>query len=194
MVKEQLIHNMRMRCVPKCFTNLADHMLSGFSTRLQFDNYVSDPIPLDNGTIQGDPSLMLFYSFYNVPLLETARGCNKLFAGFVDNSMMLAIGNNLAECHEKLKDMMKKPGGGFKWSHTHNSSCKISKIVLMNFPCLHRDTTPSDLVLDKPNLHGSVDTSSTRGANSYKYLGVIFNLGLKWTLQHTKVTASATFW
>jgi len=77
---------------------------------------------------------------------------------------MLAIGNNLAECHEKLKDMMERPEGGFKWSHTHNSPCKISKIVLMNFPCLHRDTTPSDLVLNKPNLDGSVDTRFNKGS------------------------------
>jgi hypothetical protein len=54
-VKEQLIHNMRMRRVPKCFTDLADRMLSGRSTRLRFDDYISDPIPLINGTTQGDP-------------------------------------------------------------------------------------------------------------------------------------------
>ena len=65
---------------------------------------------------------------------------------------------------------------------THNSPVEISKIVLMNFPHLHRDTTPGDLILDKPNLDGLVDTSSMRAVNSYKYLGVIFNPGVKWTL------------
>jgi len=102
-VKEQLIHNMRMRHVPKCFTNLADRMLSGRSTRLRFDDYILNPIPLINGTTQGDPSSMLFYSFYNAPLLETAKGHDKLSPGFVDDSMMLVVGNNLAECHESSK-------------------------------------------------------------------------------------------
>ena len=137
---------------------------------------------------------MLFYSFYNAPLLETAKGCDELSLGFVDDSMMLAVGKNLAECHEKLKDMMERPGGGFEWSRTHNSPFEISKIALMNFPRSYRDATPGDLILDKPNLDGSVVTSSTKAVNSYKYLGVIFDPGLKWTLQQAKVTASATFW
>jgi ribonuclease HI len=193
-VKEQLIHNMKMRRVPKCFTDLTDRMLSGRSTRLRFDDFVSDPIPLINGTTQGDPSSMLFYSFYNAPLLETANGRDELSPGFVDDSMMLAIGNDLTECHERLKDMMERPGGGFEWSHTHNSPFEISKIALMNFPRSYRDNIPGDLILDKPNQDGSVVTSSIKAVNSYKYLGVIFDPGLKWTLHHAKVVASATFW
>jgi hypothetical protein len=169
-------------------------MLSGRTTRLRFDDYISDPIPLINGTTQGDPSSMLFYSFYNAPLLETAKGQDELSLGFVDDSMMLAIGNNLAECHEKLKDMMERPGGGFEWSHTHNSPFEISKITLMNFPHSYRDAVPGDLILDKLNPDGTITTSSTKAVNSYKYLGVIFDLGLKWTLQQAEVTVSATFW
>jgi hypothetical protein len=134
--------------------------------RLRFDNYILDPIPLENGTTQGDPLSMLYYSFYNAPLLETAKDHDELSPGFVDNSMMLAIGNNLAECHEKLKDMMERPGGGFEWSCTHNSPFEISKIVLMNFPRSHRDSLPGDLILDRPNSDGSVSTSSTKAVDS----------------------------
>ena len=47
--------------------------------------------------------------------------------------MMLAIGDTIGECHLKLKDMMERPGGGFKWSYTHNSPFKLSKTVLINF-------------------------------------------------------------
>jgi hypothetical protein len=169
-------------------------MLSGRSPRLRFDDYISDPIPLENGTTQGDPSSMLYYSFYNALLLETAKDHDELSPSFVDDSMMLAIGNNLAECHEKLKDMMERPGGGFEWSRTHNSPFEISKIALMNFPHSHRDSLPGDLILDRPNLDGSVSTSATKAVGSYKYLGVIFDPGLRWTLHHPKVIASATFW
>jgi len=136
---------------------------------------------------------MLYYGFYNTPLLETAKGHDELSPGFIDDSMMLVIGNNLKECHEKLKDMMESPGGGFEWSHTHNSPFEISKIVLMNFPHSYRDETPGDLILNKPNSDGMVSFNSIRAVNSYKYLGIIFNPGLKWTLHHAKVTASATF-
>ena len=55
---------------------------------------------------------MNYYAFYNAPLIETAVGNDKLSPGFVDDSMVLAIGNTLAECHIKLKDMMERPGAG----------------------------------------------------------------------------------
>lgn len=126
-VKEQLIHNMRMRRVPKCFTDLTERTLTGCSTRLRFDNFLSEPIPLLNRTTQGDPSSMLYYSFYNAPLLETAIGQDELSPGFVDDSMMLAVGNDLADCHRKLKDMMERPGRGFEWSRTHNSPSRSLK-------------------------------------------------------------------
>ena len=76
-VKEQLIHNMRMRRVPDCFINIVKLSLTGRTTQLKFDDYISDPISLDNGTMQGDPSSMLYYSFYNAPLLEVASSSNK---------------------------------------------------------------------------------------------------------------------
>ena len=95
-----------MRRVPKCFTDIVDLSLTGRSTVLKFDDYISDPIPLLNGTTQGDPSSMNYYAFYNAPLIETATGVNELSPGFVDDSMMLAIGDTLAQCHIGLKDMM----------------------------------------------------------------------------------------
>ena len=47
-VKEQLIHNMRMRRVPKCFIDIVTLSLTGRTTLLKFDDYLSDPIVLDN--------------------------------------------------------------------------------------------------------------------------------------------------
>src|ERR1700679_1106051 len=64
----------------------------------------------------------------------------------------------------------------------------------MNFPRSHRDVLPGNLTLDKTNLDGTVTTSSTKAVTSYKYLGVIFEPGLRWNLQHAKAHASATFW
>ena len=131
-----------MRHVPKCFMELTECMLTGRSTRLHFNDFLSSLIPLLNGTTQGDPSSMLYYSFYNMPLLETVVRRDELPPGFINDSMMLAVGDSLAECHGKLKDMMERPGGGFEWSYTHNSPFEISKIALMNFPCSFRDAAP----------------------------------------------------
>ena len=77
---------------------------------------------------------MLYHLFYIALLISTVMSDDELSPGFVDDSMMLAIGNSLRQCHEKLKDMMERLGGGFEWSYTHNSPFELSKTVLMNFP------------------------------------------------------------
>ena len=194
MVKDQLIHNMRMRRVPECFIKVVTASLTGCTTRLKFDNYLSEALQLDNGTMQGNPSSMLYYSFYNMPLIKVALLEDELSPGFVDDSMMLAIGNTLMQCHAKLKDMMERPGGGFKWSFMHNSPFELSKTALMNFPRSLRDPTPGSLSLDRPNPDGTTTNSLTAPITSYKYLGVIFDPKLRWSLQYTKALAIATFW
>ena len=128
-VKEQLIHNMCMRRVPKCFTDIATLSLTGRTTHLKFDDYFSDSIPLDNGTTQGDPSSMNYYGFYITPLIKIATSDDKLSLGFMDDSMMLANGDMLNQCHGKLKNMMEHPNRGFDWSLSHNSPFKLSKIA-----------------------------------------------------------------
>jgi hypothetical protein len=193
-VKERLIHNMCMRRVPKCFTDIATLSLTGRTTRLKFDDYFSDPIPLDNGTTQGDPSSMNYYGFYNAPLIEIAASDDELSPGFVDNSMMLAISDTLEQCHEKLKDMMEHPNGGFDWSLSHNSPFELSKTALMNFPRSFRDPIPGALSLSKPNADRSVLTSLTHPVSLYKYLGVIFDPKLRWSLHQKKALAATSFW
>ena len=125
--------------------------------------------------MQGDPSSMLYYSFYNTPLLEVASSSNELSPGFVDDSMMLAIGDTLENCHSTLKDMMERPGGGFDWSYTHNSPFELSKTALMNFPRSYRDHIPDGLSLDNPNADGLVMTCVAFPVLFYKYLKVLFD-------------------
>jgi hypothetical protein len=137
---------------------------------------------------------MLLFGFYNAPLIETISSPDKLSPGFVDDSMMLAVGNTLEDCHAKLKDMMERPNRGFHWSTTHNSPFELSKTALMNFPRSYRDAILGNLVFDRTNLDGSITSCLISAITSYKYLGVIFDLGLCWTLQHAKAHVSAMFW
>ena len=77
MVKEQLIHNMHVRHIPTCFTNIVATSLMCRTTQLKFDDHLSEALQLNNGTTQGDPSLMLYYSFYNALLIEVAKAEHK---------------------------------------------------------------------------------------------------------------------
>ena len=193
MVKDMLIHHMKLCHIPESLVSIAILMLTNRFTRLCFDDYISDRMPIDNRTTQGHPASMGFYSIFNAPLMMVARLKDKLSPGFIDNSMMLATGPTLSDCHGKLKDMMERPDGGFDWSISHNSPFEMSKVALMNWSRTYRDVIPSDLVLDRPNGDSTTTPNTIKTVSSYKYLGVMFNPSLCWTLQHAKVTANATF-
>ena len=85
-VKEQLIHNMRMRRVPDCFIKIVTTSLAGCTTCLKFNDFLSEALQLNNGTTQGDPSSMLYYSFYNAPLIEVAASEDELSPGRLDDA------------------------------------------------------------------------------------------------------------
>ena len=116
--------------------------------------------------MQGDPTSMLYFGFHNAPLIKIASSDDKLSAGCIDNTMMLATRHTLDHCYEKLKDMMEWPGGGFNWSLTHNLPFKLSKTGLMNFPRSFRDPIPNGLRLDRTNSDGSVTLSLTQLVSS----------------------------
>ena len=130
-VKEVLIHNMRIQGVPSQYIEMTMMMLMNRRTRLSFDDYLSTPIPITNGNNQGCPLSMMFYAFYNVGLLElsTPGSTNERQFSFVDDVALLATGPTFAETHEKLKSMMERTGGAFDWSESHNSPFKLSKLT-----------------------------------------------------------------
>jgi len=141
-VKEHLIHNMKTCRIPSCYIHLINNMLTNRKTRLHFDDYISEPIPIDNRTTQGCPLSMLLYTFYNAPLIKCTASKNKSSIGFVDDSSYLITARSLHEAHENIKDLMERPNGGFDWSTTHNSPYELNKLALMNFPCSNHDNPP----------------------------------------------------
>ena len=133
---------MRARRVPSCYIQLIDNMLTNRKTRLHFDNYTSEPIPINNGTTQGCPLSMLLYTFYNAPLIESTTSKNQSSIGFVDDSAYLITANSLLEAHEDIKDLMEQPNRGFDWSTAHSSPYELNKLALMNFPHSTQDIPP----------------------------------------------------
>ena len=133
-VKERLLHNMKSRRVPTPYIRLLDRMLSDRQTQLRFDDFISNPIHLSNGTTQGCPLSMLLYAFYNAELIEIAHGKNELAAGFVDDCAFVAIADTLDDSHRILKDMMERPNGVLNWSLGHNSKFKNFQARYHGFP------------------------------------------------------------
>jgi hypothetical protein len=108
-------------------------MLAGCTTRLQFDDFISETQEILSGNSQGCPLSMILYSFYIAPLLEIVNvkeGTSSI--GYVDDGTLLAQGNTFEETHAKLRNLLEKPNGAMSWSTSHNSPFELSKLAIMD--------------------------------------------------------------
>ena len=104
---QRLMHNMRMKGVPQQYTNWVLNRLQGHQTKIQFDDYLSDPLDIDNGCDQGDPTSVILYHFYNAGLIDVANKSQaELAPAFIDNVTFLAAGPNFMTTHTKIHSMM----------------------------------------------------------------------------------------
>lgn len=194
MVNACLLHNMCSRCVSTPYIKLFDRMLSERQTILKFNDFLSDPISVTNGTTQGCPLSMLLYVFYNADLIEITWGKNESVFGFVDDMALVAVANTLTETHAMLKDMMEWPCGGVDWSVGQNSLYELPKLAFMDFTHPNVATPSPPLIIDSCLPNGTHVTSAIQNVQTYKYLGVVFDPKLRWRAHVSKVVASATWW
>ena len=169
-------------------------MLTNCETKLCFNNFTPILISITNGTTQGCPLSMLLNVFYNMDLIDTAKGKHELSTGFINDCAFAAVVDTLTEAHAILKDMMECSNGGLEWSHSHNSPFKMSKLAIMDFARMPHDLAPTELKINKPNPNRSVSSHTITTSISYKYLGIIFNPKLSWRAHITKVIASVMKW
>jgi hypothetical protein len=132
-VKDRLLHNMRKRRVPEALVSIVDIALTGRSTKLRFNDYLSEPIALQNGIGQGDPMSMVVYLFYNADILDLPRNKNELAVAYVDDTALFVEGLTFDDTHTTLKRMMNRRHGAFKWSAAHNSKFEVTKFALIDF-------------------------------------------------------------
>ena len=112
---QRLILNIRMKGVPQEYTNWILNRLQGRQTRIQFDDYLSDPLDIDNGCDQGDPTSVILYHFYNASLIEVTKESQaELAPAFIDDIKFLAAGKDFSITHDKIHHMMTRLNGAYK--------------------------------------------------------------------------------
>ena len=130
---ECLFHNMCMQRVPPQIIAWLWEKLQGCCTHLKSNDFISDLFDIVSGINQGCPLSVILYSFYNSPLLDSARSLlGKLPVGSMNDVALIAIGYTFVEMHVKLTDFFLCPGGMNEWSKTYNSTYSLDKFGLLN--------------------------------------------------------------
>jgi hypothetical protein len=184
-VNEKLLRNMKRRRVPSKLVKFTDNLLCNRTTKLKFDDYTSEDIPIGNGIGQGDPLSMVLYQYYNADLLDIPDNTNELAMAYVDDAILIATGADFTEMHEVLADMMTRKGGAIEWSNDHNSCFEFSKLALMDFAHCNSKKVRCPLTLPNTTLVPSENT---------KYLGVYLNQHLDWGTQRNYAVEKGTKW
>ena len=187
----RLQHDMRLRGIPKEYTDWIARRMQGRKTRLSFDDYTSEAFAVENGLDQGDPFSVIGYMIYNSDILEVPDAKNgEDSILFVDDTTLLAIGNNYRETHKALASMLNRSYGVLHWADTHNCTFGIDKFQLVDFLRSKTVTKGREGEGEAINVRGHV----VRPTSSAKFLGITVDRLLNWKEQAAAAVAKGEKW
>ena len=83
---------------------------------------------------QGCPLSAMAYQFYSADLIEVVhRNEGKDCVGFVDDTTLIATGEDLEEAFGKLENIMTHSGGAQQWAQDHECHFALDKFSLIGF-------------------------------------------------------------
>jgi len=102
-IPEVLVHNMRRYGVLREYTDMILDKMTARETIIAFDDYRSEPIPVNNGLDQGCNLSMYGYRFYNASQIEGLIGRkDEIATNFADDATCATSGKTLEEAAEKM--------------------------------------------------------------------------------------------
>ena len=198
-VPEVLVHDMRRYGVPKEYTDMILDKMTGRETVIAFDDYISDPIPVDNGLDQGCNLSMFGYRFYNASQIEGSIGKkNELATNYADDAVCATAAKTIEEVADKMKTLFQRDGGPAAWGRTHFSTYEFHKFAAMWASRARKQITepggrvrrvkqpPTKIKID--NEH-EVTTTST-----HKFLGVLLDDELRFQKHAAYAIAKGERW
>jgi len=129
-IPEVLVHNMRRYGVPREYTDMILDKMTAQETIITFDNYRSEPIPVNNGLDQGCNLSMYSYQFYNASQIEGSIGRkDEITTNFADDATCATSRKTLEEAAEKMRTLFQRDRGSAAWGRTHFSIYKFHKFA-----------------------------------------------------------------
>jgi hypothetical protein len=193
---DRLIHNMRKRGIPKEYTEWMKRRLENRQTTISFDDYQTEPFEVLNGLDQGDPYSGVSYLIYNADVLKIPM----LRAGewillFVDDTVIIVRGKNFNETHEKLRNIMNRPGGVFEWAKTHNCEFGIEKFQLLDAAKkqVPNPVNPKERI-PLPRQSLTLGNQRIQSKDTARFLGVMVDNKLNWKAQCATALAKGQDW
>ena len=115
-VPEVLVHDMRRYGVPREYTDMILDKMTAQETIIAFDNYRSEPIPVNNGLDQGCNLSMYSYRFYNASQIEGSIGRkDEIATNFADDTTCATSEKTLKEAAEKMRTLFQQDRGPAAW-------------------------------------------------------------------------------
>ena len=193
---DRLLHNLRMRGIPKAHTDWLRMRMEGRTTRLIFDGYVSEDFLIDNGLDQGDPQSVVNYLLYTADLAEIPdhkKGESSVV--FVDDNSVLVVGKDFRETGGKLCDMFSREGGIDQWAANHNCTFSPKKYQLCQLTRRRereifrpKKTKP----IHRPNLR--LNGHLIKAQPVVKLLGLYIDQELRWKAQGAAALGKGQNW
>ena len=118
--------------IPKEYTDMILDKMTGREMVIAFNDYTSDPIPVDNGLDQGCNLLMYGYRFYNASQIKGSIGKkDELATNYTDNVVCATAAKTIEEVEEKIRTLFQRDGGPAAWGRTHFSTYEFHKFMAM---------------------------------------------------------------
>jgi len=154
--------------------------MTGRETVIAFDDYVSEPIPVNNGFDQGCNLSMYGYRFYNASQIEGSIGKkDELATNYADDAICATAANTIEEAAEKMRTLFQREEGPATWSRTHFSTYEFRKFAAMWASRRRMETTEpggrKKRIKQPPTKIKIDDEHEVTTTPTHKFLGVLLD-------------------
>ncbi|KAJ3763913.1 hypothetical protein EV360DRAFT_12256, partial [Lentinula raphanica] len=119
--------------VPEEITSWMKRRYARRTTKISFDDFLSEPFPVKGGEDQGDPFAAVGYILYAAKLMELFRKASKEQGlGFMDDVAGMTWAESFADAHRGLNRLMERAGGVNEWAKAHNCEFGFDKFKLVD--------------------------------------------------------------